>query len=69
MIKIFKNSIALFVLLIIILIVVPLDPFRLDVMFIINFTISLIILLTTMYINDALEFSIFPSMLLITTLF
>lgn len=67
--RILKNSIAIFVILIIVLIIVPLPPFWLDVMFIINITISLIILLTTMYINEALEFSIFPSMLLITTLF
>lgn len=67
--KLLKNSIAIFVILIIVLIIVPLPPFWLDVMFIINITLSLVILLTTMYINDALEFSIFPSMLLITTLF
>lgn len=38
-------------------------------MFIINITVSLLILLITMYIREALEFSIFPSLLLITTLF
>lgn len=38
-------------------------------MFIINITIALVILLITMYIMEALEFSIFPSLLLITTLF
>lgn len=54
---------------VIVLLVVPLNPFILDMMFIINITVSLIILLTTMYISEALEFSIFPSLLLITTLF
>jgi flagellar biosynthesis protein FlhA len=54
---------------VVILLVVPLNPFILDMMFIINITVSLIILLITMYISEALEFSIFPSLLLITTLF
>ncbi len=61
--------VAVFVLMVVVLLVVPLNPFVLDMMFIINITVSLIILLTTMYIREALEFSIFPSLLLITTLF
>lgn len=67
--KLLNHVIALFVLMVVILLVVPLNPFILDMMFIINITVSLIILLTTMYISEALEFSIFPSLLLITTLF
>lgn len=67
--KLLNHVVALFVLMIVILLVVPLNAFVLDMMFIINITISLIILLTTMYISEALEFSIFPSLLLITTLF
>ena len=65
----FNHIISVFVLLVIVLLVVPLNPFILDMMFIINITVSLVILLTTMYIGEALEFSIFPSLLLITTLF
>jgi flagellar biosynthesis protein FlhA len=38
-------------------------------MLILNITLSLIILLMTMYIKTALEFSVFPSILLIATLF
>lgn len=67
--KLLDHVVALFVLMVVILLVVPLNPFVLDMMFIINITVSLIILLTTMYIAEALEFSIFPSLLLITTLF
>lgn len=67
--KLLDHVIALFVLMVVILLVVPLNPFVLDMMFIINITVSLVILLTTMYISEALEFSIFPSLLLITTLF
>lgn len=65
----FNHIISVFVLVVIVLLVVPLNPFILDMMFIINITVALIILLTTMYISEALEFSIFPSLLLITTLF
>ena len=67
--RITDHVVAVFVLLVVILLIVPLNPFLLDMMFIINITISLIILLITMYIREALEFSIFPSLLLITTLF
>ncbi|MEA4987073.1 MAG: flagellar biosynthesis protein FlhA [Anaerovorax sp.] len=63
------NIIAVFVVLVILLLILPLPPFLLDMMFIINLTIALVILLITMYITEALEFSIFPSLLLITTLF
>lgn len=65
---ILNNTIAVFVIAIIALIIVPLPTFILDMMFIFNITISLIILLITMYIKGPLEFSIFPSVLLITTL-
>jgi len=66
--RILNNVAVVFVVLIIALIIIPLPPFFLDFMFIINIAVSLIILLTTMYIAGPLEFSIFPSMLLITTL-
>lgn len=67
--NILNNSITLFIIAVILMIIIPLPPFFLDLMFIINIAISIIILLTTMYIKEALEFSVFPSLLLITTLF
>ncbi|MBW7573367.1 flagellar biosynthesis protein FlhA [Caproiciproducens faecalis] len=67
--RILNNIVAIFVILIVGFIIIPLPPFLLDMMFIINITISVMILLMTMYVKDALQFSIFPSMLLITTLF
>ncbi|MCQ5130653.1 flagellar biosynthesis protein FlhA [Butyricicoccus faecihominis] len=67
--KLLNNFIAVFVLLIVTLLIVPLGTQVLDFMFILNLALSLIILLTTMYIKEPLEFSIFPSLLLITTLF
>ena len=67
--KILNNSITLFIIAVILMIIIPLPPFFLDLMFIVNIAISILILLTTMYIKEALEFSVFPSLLLITTLF
>lgn len=67
--KIKNHVVSFFVVLIVALIIIPLPTFLLDFMFIVNITLSLAILLMTMYIKNALEFSIFPSLLLITTLF
>ncbi len=63
------NVVALFVVVIVLLLIIPLNPFLLDVMIIINISISMVILLISMNIKGALEFSIFPSILLVTTLF
>jgi flagellar biosynthesis protein FlhA len=57
-----------FVIGIIALILIPLPTFVLDFMFIVSIAISLLILTMTMYINGPLDFSIFPSLLLITTI-
>ena len=66
----FKSSIvSVFIVLVVFLIIIPLNPVFLDLMFIINITISLAIFLISMFIKEALEFSVFPSILLITTLF
>lgn len=59
----------MFVIVIVLLLIIPLSPFLLDVFIVINISISLIILLVSMNIREPLEFSIFPSLLLITTLF
>lgn len=66
--KLVNNILAGFVICIILLIIVPLPPMLLDVMIIFNIAISLTIMMITMYTKDALEFSSFPSLLLITTL-
>lgn len=54
---------------IIFLILIPLPTPILDFLFILNISLSLLILVMTMYIRETLEFSVFPSLLLITTLF
>ena len=67
--KLFNNIVSAFVVAVIFLLIIPLPTWMLDFMFITNLTISFVILLTTMYIRRALDFSIYPSLLLITTLF
>ena len=56
-----------FVLLISVLLV-PLPPALLDIMISLNISLAVIVLLTTLYMKRALEFSVFPSLLLATTL-
>ena len=63
-----NHMVSLFVIVIVVLIIIPLPSALLDFMFIINIAVSLIILLMTMYIKETLQFSIFPSILLVTTL-
>jgi flagellar biosynthesis protein FlhA len=52
----------------VLVILVPLPPALLDVLLSGNITIAVIVLLTTIYVRSPLEFSIFPSLLLATTL-
>lgn len=66
--KILDNALTVAIVGIIFLIIIPLGSGVLDVMLIVNITFSLIILLIAMNIKEALEFSVFPSILLITTL-
>ena len=67
--KLTNYAVSLFVIVIVLLLIIPFSPFLLDVFIVINISISLIILLVSMNIREPLEFSIFPSLLLITTLF
>ena len=52
----------------VLVILVPLPPALMDVLLAGNITIAVIVLLTTIYVRTPLEFSIFPSLLLATTL-
>jgi flagellar biosynthesis protein FlhA len=49
--------------------VVPLPPILLDFLLTTNLTLSLLILAVAMYIKRPLEFSVFPSLLLVATLY
>lgn len=63
------NIISLFVVVIVLFLILPLPTFLLDILLVVNIGLSIMILMITMNISDALEFSIFPSLLLVTTLF
>ena len=67
--KFLYSAVSLAVVAIVLLLIFPLSPFLMDVMIILNISLSVIILLISMNIREALEFSIFPSLLLVTTLF
>lgn len=63
------NFVTVFVILAVFMIIIPLPTWLLDAMFALNIALSVLILLITMNIKEPLEFSIFPSLLLITTIF
>jgi flagellar biosynthesis protein FlhA len=54
---------------IVVLLVVPIPAALLDVLIIVNIMLALVILLTSMFVKRPLDFSIFPSLLLVATLF
>ena len=54
---------------IILLLVVPIPAILLDMLIIVNIMLGLVTLLTTMFVKKPLEFSVFPSLLLVATLF
>jgi flagellar biosynthesis protein FlhA len=69
-----KNKLATFavpvgVVGIVLLLVVPVPAWLLDILIIVNIMFALVILLTTMFVKKPLDFSVFPSLLLVATLF
>jgi flagellar biosynthesis protein FlhA len=50
-------------------VVVPLPPMLMDILITVNVTLAAVILLTTIFVQSPLDFSVFPSLLLATTLF
>ncbi len=67
--RIMDNVISLAVVVIVLFLIIPLPTQLLDILLVVNIGLSIMILMITMNISEALEFSIFPSLLLITTLF
>lgn len=61
--------VAVSVVLIILFIIMPIPTFLLDILLVINITLSLLILLNTIYSTDTLSMAAFPTMLLFTTLY
>ncbi len=53
---------------ILIVMILPIPPFALDVLLSVSLTFSIIILMMSMYVMKPLQFSVFPSILLVVTL-
>ncbi|TYS16267.1 flagellar biosynthesis protein FlhA [Rossellomorea vietnamensis] len=57
------------VILIVAMLIIPFPPWLLSVLIIINISLALLVLLISMNMNEPLQFAIFPSLLLLLTLF
>jgi flagellar biosynthesis protein FlhA len=62
-------SVLASVILIVAMLIIPFPSWMLSVLIIINISLALLVLLTSMNMNEPLQFSIFPSLLLLLTLF
>ncbi|QIV77687.1 flagellar biosynthesis protein FlhA [Fervidobacterium pennivorans subsp. keratinolyticus] len=62
-------AVALLIVAIVLLMIIPIPDFLLDFFQLLNISISLVILFSTMYITHALELASFPTLLLIVTIF
>lgn len=62
-------SVLLAVILIIIMLVIPLPGWLLSILILLNISLALLVILVSMNTQNALQFSIFPSLLLLLTLF
>ena len=60
---------ALGVVTIVIMMIIPLPSFLLDLLLALNITLALVIVMISIYNIEPLQFSVFPSLLLVTTLF
>lgn len=61
-------GVPLLLILLLAMVIVPLPPFALDVLFTFNIALAVAILLTTVYVAKPLEFGVFPTILLVVTL-
>jgi flagellar biosynthesis protein FlhA len=53
----------------VVLMIVPVEPWVLDLLLSMNIALALVIMLVTLYTENALAFSVFPTLILIVTLF
>lgn len=66
--QLLSNSVTLMVLVIVLMMIIPIPPSMIDIFILINMALSMMIMIITMSIHEPLEFSIFPTLLLVTTL-
>ena len=62
-------AVPVFVMVVLVVMVLPLPAFAVDLLIVLNITLSLLILLVGMYVARPKEFSSYPSILLVVTLF
>jgi flagellar biosynthesis protein FlhA len=69
----FKNNIDIFVaislIVVVLMLIIPMPTVLLDLLLIINLALSIMIILSTMYVRKPSDFSVFPSLILLTTVF
>lgn len=61
--------IAVAIVIIVVMMIIPLPTLLLDLLICLNITIALLVVMSVIYNKEALDLSIFPSLLLLTTLF
>jgi len=61
--------IAVAIVIIVVMMIIPLPTLLLDLLICLNITIALLVVMSVIYNKEALDLSIFPSLLLVTTLF
>jgi len=61
--------IAIFILCVIIMLVIPLPPLFIDLSIAMNLTLAIVIILSVTYLSKVTDFSVFPSLLLVTTVY
>lgn len=68
-----KDNVDIFVaislIVVVMMLIIPIPTFVLDILLIINLAISIMIILSTMYVKKPSDFSAFPSLILLTTIF
>ncbi|PAE07696.1 flagellar biosynthesis protein FlhA [Terribacillus saccharophilus] len=67
--KLKDMSVLIAVILVIVMLIIPLPDWLLSVLILTNITLALIVILVAMNTEEALQFSIFPTLLLLLTLF
>lgn len=70
--KILKYSdilVAVAIITVVVMMIIPLPAFLLDILLTFNITFALVIIMVSIYNVEPLQFSVFPSLLLVTTLF
>ncbi len=69
MMRLGQSGTVVFVMVIVIMLIIPLPTWILDGLILVNLSFALLILLVTLNVRDPLQFSAFPALLLMTTLF